>query len=60
MIDVEFAQTCANAIKAEHGTRSLLFVAGKIEELRNSGSTRSVPMWQSIKRILVEGQPTAP
>ncbi len=52
MIDFEFARSCADSIRARHGTMAEEFVRGKIREVEESGPLSAVMMWRAIAQLV--------
>ena len=59
MVDVNFAKSCAQFIRAEHGMNATPFVQRRIEEVESAGAAHhTLMMWQTIATMVqgLEGQ----
>ncbi|MET0377270.1 MAG: hypothetical protein ABW128_23805 [Rhizorhabdus sp.] len=52
MIDVEFVKSCADAIKAHHGTSASAFVRERISDMQEFASARTLATWTAIYHLV--------
>lgn len=60
MIDVEFVRSCADAIRARHGTGASTFVRERIAEIQEFASARSMATWTAIDHLVAPAARSEP
>jgi cytochrome b len=59
MVDLEFARSCAETIRAKHGAHAEEFVQRKIEEVQSHNAAAAVMMWRAIACFVARAEAAA-